>query len=51
MIYHSTYFDDYLSYLILRAKQKKYNTPEDKVSPLFQLSEQLSCYSQRQLQN
>ena len=48
MIYHSTYFDDYLIYLILRAKQ---NTPEDKVSPLFQLSEQLSCYSQRQLQN
>ena len=42
MTYHSTQSDDYLWYLILRGKQKEKNknTPEYKVPPHFQWSEQ-----------
>ena len=38
MIYQSTHSDDYLWYLILREKNE--NTPEYKVPPHFQWSEQ-----------
>ena len=38
MIYHSTQSDHYLSYLILRGKQKK--TTEYAVPPNFQCSEE-----------
>ena len=44
MKYHSTYFDDFLLYLIFRGKKEKnLNIPEYKVPPQFHLSEQKLC--------